>query len=275
MPAPSPRPLALEPARAAASRPSPPRLRPVEPERPDPLAAGLAAVLEAAERRLVGDLDLDEVALPAGLERLRGHVHGAAVELRTRCFHGHVFEAIFIASITDDEGSLRSATVIALPAPGALLPILGVDLIALGGTLSLAAVDLAPIDEEAWSRGGEPLLLALHRHVEDRVVPRRWPSFAHRTFSRLALIAASRRGDEALLLDAAAALIAGYADLARAPGEAPLPDRAGAAHRRRRAWQAAELDNRREHDALARLFGADVAARYLSLVFGGEATDAP
>lgn len=240
---------------------------------PDPLHSGLAAVLAAAER-LVAGLGLVEVPLPAGLARLRGHVRGETVELRTRSFTGHVFEAIFIATISAGVGAPRSATVIALPAPGSLLPILGVDLIALGGALSLAAIDLAPVDDAAWSRDAEPLLLALHRRVEDRVIPRRWPAFAHRTFSRLALIGAGPRGDEAPLLSAAADLVDAYGDLARAPSEPPAPESALAAHRRRRAWQAAELDNRREHDALARLFGADAAARFLGLIFGGETTDA-
>jgi hypothetical protein len=59
-------------------------------------------------------------------------------------------------------------------------------------------------------------------------------------------------------------LLRGYAGLLQIllsqPGD---PARAAAAHARRRSYCAAELRNRNEHDALARIFGFEFARHYL------------
>jgi hypothetical protein len=242
---------------------------------PDPLSAGLTAALTAARQGLAEALGLAERPLPGSLGLLRGEARGVALELRTTCFVGHGFEALFIAEIATAAGARRSATIIGLPARGALLPVLGVDLIALGGSLSLAALDLAPTDDLLWQRRAAPLLEACHARVAGHTVARRWPDFAHATFSPLALIAAARPGAEQHVFAAAAELLAGVAQLARAAALAPTdPDRADRAYQRRLAWQAAERRNRREQDALTRLFGADAAGQYLHHLFGAGALDA-
>jgi len=242
---------------------------------PDPLDQGLHAALTAARQRLVLELELAERPLPAGLALLRGEARGLELELRTTCFMGHGFAALFIAEIVAQGGQRRSATVIGLPQRGALLPVLGVDLIALGGALSLAALDLAPTDDLFWQERAAPLLEACHARVAGHTVARRWPAFAHAAFSPLALIAAARPGAEQHVFAAAADLLVGVAQLARDAASAPAdPARAAHAYQRRLAWQAAERHNRREQDALTRLFGPDAAARYLHHLFGAGALDA-
>ena len=147
-------------------------------------------------------------------------------------------------------------------------PIVGVDLIGLAGALSLVAVDLAPTDDAAWQTHAAAMLTALHASVESRVVPRRRPSFADEVFSPRALIAGVRRGAELAVLDA----VASFVEHALGRWPAPLalaPERAAAASDRVDAWCRAELRNRREHDALTRLFGAAPATAYLDMLFGG------
>lgn len=238
----------------------------------DPMAAGLAAVLDAGDR-LTRALAMTELELPAGLDRLVGEARGAPLELTTRAWTGAPLERLVIASIRVG-GALRSATLIGLPRAASRVPILGVDLIALGGGLSLAAIDLAAIDDAAWEAGARPLLDACHAAIAGQVVARRWPSFAAEVFSPRAVIVGARPGHEHAVLAAAAALVDGYAALAAAADGGARPEAEAAARRRRLAWQAAERRNRREHDALSRLFGGEPAARYLTYLFGQDEEDA-
>lgn len=96
----------------------------------DPMAAGLAAVLDAGDR-LTRALAMTELELPAGLDRLVGEARGAPLELTTRAWTGGAIDRLVIASIRVG-GALRSATLIGLPRAASRVPILGVDLIALG-----------------------------------------------------------------------------------------------------------------------------------------------
>ena len=143
----------------------------------------------------------------------------------------------------------------------------------LGRALSLVAVDLAPTDREWWASQAAPRLERLHAITADAVVPRRWPEFAVEVFSPRALLVGVRRGREVEVLAGVAAFVAALADLA---GESPAdPAAASAAEARCRQWCLAERRNRREHDALARMFGEAVAAAYIDLVFGMSEDSGP
>lgn len=228
--------------------------------------AGLRTVLAAA-RRWIDRAGLEQVTLPGRLGALRGALGEASLQLLTRRYVGGGFGALTVAAISDDEDRLRSATVIGLPEPAALAPVLGVDLIGFGGALSLVAVDLSPTDDQAWAAQAGPLLGRLHAAVAEHVVPRRWPAFAAAVFSSRALIAGVRRGEEAPVLAAVAEFVA---EVGEVFAGAPVtdPQRTAAAAARVVAWRRAELANRREHDALARIFGEVDAAAYLELLFG-------
>ncbi len=228
--------------------------------------AGLRTVLAAA-RRWIDGAGLDPVTLPGSLGALRGALGETSLRLLTRRYVGGGFGSLTVAAISDDEDRLRSATVIGLPDPATLAPVLGVDLIGFGGALSLVAVDLSPTDESAWAAQAGPLLARLHAAVAEHVVPRRWPAFAAEVFSSRALIAGVRRGEEAPVLAAVAEFVA---EVGEVFAGAPItdPQRVAAAAARVVAWRRAELANRREHDALARIFGEADAAAYLELLFG-------
>ncbi len=228
--------------------------------------AGLRAVLGAAERWIAA-AGMRPAPLPEPLIRLRGAVGETALELVTRRHAGGGLATLTVAAIADDQGLLRSATLIGLPEPATLGPVLGVDLIAFGGALSLVAVDLSPTDLPTWQAFAGPELEALHLEVEGRVVHRKWPAFAEAVFSRRALLAGVRHGEEAPVLAAVAGFVARAATAWAAAVDAS-EDRVAAAAERCRAWRRAELANRREHDALARILGAATAAAYLEQLFG-------
>lgn len=227
---------------------------------------GLRSVLAAAQG-WIDAAPLDRVTLPGGLAELRGAHGEATLRLATRRHVGGGFAALTVAAIDDDRGLLRGATLIGLPEPATLAPVLGVDLIGFAGALSLVAVDLSPTDETRWAAQAAPLLARLHAAVGEHVVPRRWPAFAAQVFSSQALIVGVRRGGEAPVLAAVAEFVAEVEAVFTGP-RVTDPGRCAAAAARVAAWRRAELANRREHDALARIFGESDAAAYLELLFG-------
>ena len=234
----------------------------------DAIAEGLSGVLTAAQAWAAA-LGLQASPLPAGLGALTGELRGAPVRMTTWRGQGGPFAALTIATIHGADGALASVTLIGLPAAGTPGPVLGVDLIGLGGALSLIAVDLAPIDRPHWEARAEAPLLRLQAALGEGAVARRWPSFAAEVFSPRAVIVGARRGAEAELLAAVAGFVA-QLDGVYAPGPTLTAEAAEAAAERARAWRRAELRNRREHDALARIFGAATAEAYLAALFGGE-----
>lgn len=234
----------------------------------DVLDAGLRAVLRAAHE-LVDRLALVEVELPPDLRRFEGVVRGLPVAMPLRRFAGGAFAALTVASIVDCDDRLHAVTIIGMPAEDSVAPILGVDLVALAGSLSLVAVDLAPTDEASWRTAAEPRLEQLHLATAGRVVARRWPDFASEVFSRRALLAGVQRGHTSAALTAVAEFVAALAPVF-APNLAPnlATDATLRVARERGArWRLAERRNRREHDALARIFGVDRAAALIDLLF--------
>lgn len=233
----------------------------------DTLDAGLRAVQRAA-LDLVARLALAEVELPPDLRRLEGAIRGLPVAMPLRRFTGGAFAALTLATIVDRDDRLHAVTIIGTPADDSLAPILGVDLVALAGSLSLVAVDLAPTDDATWSAIAEPRLASLHRATKGRIVARRLPEFAAEVFSPRALLAGVHRGHTSAVLDAIAEFVVGLAPIF-APTSAADPTRRAAARDRGVRWRLAERRNRREHDALARIFGADPAAALIDLLFPG------
>jgi hypothetical protein len=223
----------------------------------DELDRGLRGVRDGLDA-LVSRLGLAERAVPAELRRLDGALREVPVALRTRRF-GDDGWTLTLAEIAGAD------TAIGVPR-GTLAPVLGIDLVALQGALALIAVDLAPTDEAVWTAEAAPALARLHRATEGLVVARRMPEFAAEVFSPRALLAGARRGDEAAVLAAVARFVAGLAG-SFAAARCGEPARVAAADDRRRRWCLAERRNRREHDALARMFGAEAAGAYLEFLF--------
>lgn len=248
----------------AASFPIPPAAGPT---RADAIDAALRAIVEAARSAWVDGAGLREQVVPAEFSHVSGSIGEQPVLLHTRRYAGDAIESLTLATISTVEasgtGRLCSATVIGLPGPRSLLPVLGVDVVAIRGALSLVALDLAPLDDDFFTAHAAPILREVGR-LGAALPVRKRPEFADASFSPLALIAGARPGQEpavvaatAHLLHASAALLGPAAHLDSGDRE-----RAAAVQARNRAWRRAELQNRKEHNALARIFGAEFARRY-------------
>lgn len=223
---------------------------------------------------LVGRLALQPVALPSDLACAAGMLRGQAVRMYTQRFSGSGFLSLTVARIETSPGRLCSLTVVGIPQPGAGLPILGMDLIGLSGSLSLVAVDLAPTDAQGdastWHSDCAPLLRDLQRGTADALIPRKRPQFTVDTFSALSVIAGARNGTEEIVLRGLTTFVQQASDLwlrkqadCRAHGAETESPRSQAELDRIRRWMLAEQSNRKEHNALSAIFGADFAARYL------------
>ena len=207
-------------------------------------------------------LGLRPVALPPSLALTSGRLEGSVLTLRTQRYAGNGGAALTLAAIETAQGRLCTLTVLGIPPPGAGWPVLGIDLIALRGTLALVAVDLAPVDPTFWQLHCAPLLQALRTRTADSLVARKRPAFTVETFSPLAVIAGARAGSEAVvcaaiaqLLEETAALLSGQQAVVASPSPSAQLARA--------SWLAAEKQNRKEHDALSRIFGPRFASYYL------------
>jgi hypothetical protein len=226
-------------------------LAPVAPTLPD----ALGAVLGAARACLL-TAGCTEDPLPSSLATVAGSLRGETVVMRSQRFVGGAWSQLVLAEILGERSGRVLASVIGLPARGLGDSVLGVDLVAFGGKLSLAAVDLSPIDEAAWSAHSRPALERLHAASTPLIVERARPTFTHHTFSSLALVSAARPGDDVALLGALARwLPQAMAGRGQVGGEA-----AWATQQR---WRQSERNNRKEADGLARLFGADFARGYV------------
>lgn len=241
---------------------------------------GLAQCAQRLQQNLVERLPLQPVAIAPELALSHGVLRGTAVAMSTQRYSGPGFQSLTIARIADptefaqpgatpadvSEQSASTLTVVGLPWPASGLPVFGMDLIALRGSLSLCAIDLAPTDHDTWQGHCAPLLQRLRDQTTDVVVPRRPPTFTEGTFSPLALIVAARSGGEATLfrailqfIDDVAQLVETSCQPSRDRATPPALQTAPAIAR----WLAAERQNRKEHNALSQIFGEAFAQRYL------------
>lgn len=229
----------------------------------------LQTILVVAQQQLQLLPKCVEISIPTALSQVQGQLRGQPVTMQTRRFACQGLSAFTLATISDVGGSLCSVTVIALPAAGSLLPILGVDVIAFAGSLQLVALDLAPLDADSFDAEAVPVLRHMHSVTQGQLIPRKRPEFAQETFSDLALIAAARAGQEGFAAAPAVYLLQSYATLVQqsvAQLINPTADhslRAARAYERNQRWRTAELRNRKEHNALAQLFSPEFAQRYL------------
>ncbi|MEO1173249.1 MAG: hypothetical protein AAFX94_14545, partial [Myxococcota bacterium] len=184
--------------------------------------------------------------------------------LTTRAYAGARIQRIILARIVDESGQTRSVTVIGFPEEGAPLPILGVDLIAFRSALSLVALDYAPTNIAYWRDRALPVLKDIRCRALGHLKLRKRPAFTDGSFSDAAIIAGCPKGNEPVACEAAAALVTGYLEMAAGAMDHPShPSDRSVAH-----WCAAELGNRREHDALAGIFGDVFAEDFLNFLFG-------
>ena len=197
--------------------------------------------------------------IPPELRQIEGYFDDKPIRLLTWRLRSPYFASLTLAAL-EAEGRLCSLTVIGLPQPGAPWPVLGMDIIALRGSISLLAIDLAPTDWSFWKAHCEGVLHQVRAAAAPALVLRKRPDFTAEAFSPLALIAGVRSGQEAPALAAAELLLERIAEILRS---AALPQFSPVARERQSRWLAAERRNRKEHNALERMFGPALATHYL------------
>jgi hypothetical protein len=235
---------------------------------PDVIDHGLRGLYHSAELTFVKGASLKPSAIPAELAELTCTTDGQSLTLSTRRFHGACFSSLTIAAISSAQ-RLRSLTVIGLPQPGSPGPVLGIDIIALRGQISLLAIDLSPTDLDFWESHCRQPLEQLAAGLNGATVPRKLPAFSADSFSSLSVICGARVGQEAPVFDAIEIFLFDALQVAQ---QATKAAPSVAARDRRASWLLAEQRNRKEHEAFSRMFGPAIAARYLDdFLFGAEA----
>jgi hypothetical protein len=223
------------------------------------ISTGLRALTDEVALQALTDWHLHETEVPAHFATAEGRVRDHGVRMVTRRFCGSRYRHVTVARIDDDQGQALSATVIALPQPTVPMPVICADLVAIGGELSLVAVDLAPTDPQTWQVMAAPLLEVLRQRVEGHIIERKRPSFTASAFSPKALIVAAKKGAEATVLHAVLTFFRSLSPVVNHVGGDGSSDHDAAL----REWVRVQLANRKEHDALSRIFGAAFTERYL------------
>ncbi|TVR03854.1 MAG: hypothetical protein EA398_03630 [Deltaproteobacteria bacterium] len=227
------------------------------------LSDALAGLIAGCRDTVVPSLASEPLSIPEHLRCIPGVIGRKPVRMRVDAWRGEAWLSLLVADIRSEvDGSTLSATVIGLPHPGSVNPVVGVDLIALGGRLSLYAVDLAPICASWWNATGHGLLLDLKSGLPSSFVERPHPEFTTGTFSSEAIIGRFEPADSPRAVDATAHWLGRLAPALVPGADTADPERASRLGR----WLQAERTNRREHNALARIFGEDTAAELTARV---------
>ena len=227
------------------------------------LSDALARLVAGCRDTVVPSLACEPLSVPEHLRDIPGMIGRKSVRMRIDAWQSEAWLSLLVAEIRSEvDGSTLSATIIGLPHPGSVNPVIGVDLIALGGRLSLYAVDLAPICPSWWSATGCPLLLDLKSGLPSTFVPRPHPEFTTGTFSSEAIIGRFDPADSPRAVDATAQWLDRLAPALVPRADAADPERGSRLAR----WLQAERTNRREHNALARIFGENTAAELTAQV---------
>jgi hypothetical protein len=238
------------------------------------ISHGLTQLRQTIWDELIENGQLTAVEIPVHLRCLSGSTAESQITLNTQRFAGARYDSLTVATLATEDGRLCSLTVVGLPSQTSRAPILGVDLIALRGVFSLIAVDLAPLDDAYWQVHSAPLLSQLESDLSSLVVMRKRPLFTEGTFSPLALIAGGQKGQELQILAAVQVFLRSVAVQSADRMVVTSREEMNVIHAKRERWLSAERQNRKEHNALARLFGPDLASEYLErFLFAAAAAD--
>ena len=191
--------------------------------------------------------------------RIRGELAGEPVCLATVSFTASHMERCVWARLqtADDRGVTR--TIVSVPRGEGF--VLGMDIVAMKGRMSLFAIDLFGTTPALDERAHATLRAAKESLQGFRERP--LPEFAKGTFSSDAIVGSLSEGYESAAVPCVEQILAqAWSSIGR-----PDDDDAGLA--KADAWLAGERANRGERNALARIFGAEIARTYLDqMVFG-------
>ena len=221
----------------------------------------LSLCLEALAAELATfpqQLGLYPVAIPPEFAHAAGVIGEMPIVMETQRYAAPWLEHFTLAVLRDAHAQVLSVTVSAVPhcCP---LPILGLDYVAFRGMLSLVALDLCPTDQGFWQAYAAAPLAHIHLQAQG-LTARKVPTFTRGIFSPHAVFAAARPGQESVALDLAQQLLTLYLELPRMSlADSEQADLLAMTLR----WRLAMRQNKKEQQALARIFGEDYAHRYL------------
>jgi len=224
------------------------------------ISQGLGEVLAVGAHELAPALGLVETGVPARFAYVEGRLRGARVRMASRRFEGPEGGSLTLADLRAEGDERLAMSIVGLPGRREVRPVLGVDVVAMGGTLSLVALDFSPLDENVWAEGGAQVLREVRAIAEQRILLRVTPDFLEDGVAPLSLVAAPP-GTEAVAFQAAIHLL-------RGAGRLVMPSkveeaRCEAAWVRNLAWRRRQVTRRREWAALAHMFGKEFAWAYL------------
>jgi hypothetical protein len=210
------------------------------------------AFVRAAERHLAETLGLRPLPLPPALARAEAPWKGDRARLEaTALAGGPVRWARFVTLVGD---GLRVGNLVALGEPGRGLPILGADLVEVGGDRpALVVADLYPVTGTEAGADGPP--------APPGVAPPPTRDGWAGLLSPAALFVRAGETDRPAAFAAAFRFVEAFAAAAPAEGGDANAERAA-----QRAYLAAHRADERTAAVLARIFGADHAARVLDEV---------
>jgi phycocyanobilin:ferredoxin oxidoreductase len=220
-------------------------------------------MIEDAERFLVDRLSLRRVDLPRELVTARGQWKAEPVTIRTRAYDGELVR--YSRFVTVEGAGLLIGNLLVLAHPNYSLPILGADIVALGGRQTMVAVDLSP----AFPAG--PARTAMDAAVGAALGPRPrlptggdLPEWCAALFSPHALYMRVDGVDSEKTAVAFRSDPEAFVSLVREAE--PRPDMAGTVRNGQCAYAAAHRLEDKGLGLLSKMFGKDWADRYLNEV---------
>jgi len=219
----------------------------------------------------ISQLTLQEIEPDPIYRYLQGQIRGIKVNMRSRAFVGSALQRVTLVEMQTETGKRLSVTLTAMPHSASPLPILGLDYVGFQETLSLAALDWFPTDLFFWKTHCKTPLQALKRQAQAQLTQRKTPEFAQSAFSPQAIFAAAKPPQLAAAVQIAQQMLQGFTQISHIQ---PLPLQAQqleALQTRRQEWVQVMRNNKKEHSALAQIFGADLTKTYLEgFLFSSE-----
>lgn len=210
--------------------------------------------------RLRSSLGLEATPIAKQHACAPGLLKGAPVELHTRCYASEEQGRLSLARIVDSGGLTLSVTLVLIPASGVPAPLLGLDCVAFGPRMAIIALDLSPSCSSASNTHARELMHEARVLAQRELELRPLPEFAREVFSEHAVIASPPPAALPCVVELVDFVLGHYPELLEQAIRAPRdPDVTPTVER----WLRQMRHNKREHGALARIFGEDFTADYL------------
>lgn len=204
---------------------------------------------------------LTPVTVTPPCAEIAGRLQDQPVHMFTQRWLNPAFQSITLARIFGDQQQLLSVTFSAVPSAHSSLPILGFDYVGFRGMLSLIALDtylFAPaLETQAFAD-----FITSQRQKATPLILRKFPHLSSDALSPQALVAAAKSPEQIhLAQQLALEELQFYFQQAQTLPLSREEDPTKTQQIMR--WKSAMLQNKKEHRALAQIFGEEQASHYL------------